>query len=525
MVAFVLSMLVSAGTAEACHGSFVIQKVETGQLAPDDTYVVRVSDDAGAVVTDVSVTAGESVTVPRVKRGTYFFEELDAPPGAQVVPTSATIDTDGQVVEVVVTNPYPGGRFTIEKIETGNAAPGGTYDFSIRGPVDFDATIAAGSTWDSGWVPLGTYTIEEIDAPAGATVVPDTVTLTGDGEQVAVVATNPFHRGAFEVTKVETGSAAPGGTYTFDVTGPESFEFTVVAGETWTSGALPLGEYTLTERDAPAGHTIEPNPVVLDEEVEFVSVTATNPFRDLRARLTIEKVVTGPEMPGHDFTIDVSGPVDFTVTLSAGERWTSEWLPLGTYTVTEVDPWEGHTIVPNPVVLDDDGEDMLVTVTNPWPAGKIAIEKVETGGTAPGGTYTFEVDGPESFTVDVAAGDTWTSDWLELGTYTITEVDAPAGHTITPNPVVLDEDEETVLVTAVNPYRDEHARLAIEKVVTGPDMPGHTFTMNVTGPLDFSVDVEAGDTWTSGWLPLGTYTVTEVDPFDGHTIVPNPVVL
>ena len=137
--------------------------------------------------------------------------------------------------------------------------------------------------------------------------------------------------------------------------------------------------------------------------------------------------------------------------MKAGETWVSGWLPLGTYTITEVDPFEGHTIVPNPVVLDEDGETVAVTVTNPWPAGKISIKKVETGNAPPNGTYTFTIVGPESLTVDVRAGDTWTSDWLELGTYTITELNGPGGHTIVPNPVVLSVDGATVLVTVTNP--------------------------------------------------------------------------
>lgn len=451
IVVFLLTLLVSPGTAEACHGSIIIRKVETGQLAPGDDHRIVMTDEAGDVVADVLVGANSSVQIDDVGHGRYFFSEPGAPNGATIVPDSVMIDTDGQLVEVVATNPYPGGRFTIEKVEVGNAAPGGTYRFLVRGPVDLDVSIDAGSSWSSGWVPLGTYTIEEVDAPPGASIVPDVVVLDADGQEVSVVAENPYRGGVFEVTKVETGRAAPGGSYTFDVTGPQNFEFSVAAGETWTSGVLPFGTYTLTERDAPTGHTIVPNPVTIDDEVEVVSVTATNPYRDLQGRLSIRKVVTGPEMPGHQFTIDVTGPVDFSAEVAAGETWTSEWLPLGTYTVSEVDPFEGHTIVPNPVVLDEDGETVLVTVTNPWPAGKISIRKIETGNAQPNGTYTFTITGPENLTVDVRAGETWTSEWLELGTYTITEANGPPGHTIVPNPVVLDEDGETILVTVTNP--------------------------------------------------------------------------
>ena len=134
---------------------------------------------------------------------------------------------------------------------------------------------------------------------------------------------------------------------------------------------------------------------------------------------------------------------------------------------------------------------VLVTATNPYPAGKLAIHKVETGNLAPDGTYTFAVDGPGSndFQAEVQAGATWTSGWLPLGQYLVTEVGAPSGATISPNPAVLDEDGEVVTVLASNPYGG--GRLSIEKVETGSAAPGGTYTFLVAGPG--SSDVEATD--------------------------------
>ncbi len=80
------------------------------------------------------------------------------------------------------------------------------------------------------------------------------------------------------ISKVETGTSAPGGTYTFVVTGPQNFQVQVKAGETWTSGSLPLGTYTIVEENAPQGATIVPNPVTLTEDGQTVAVTATNPY-------------------------------------------------------------------------------------------------------------------------------------------------------------------------------------------------------------------------------------------------------
>ena len=257
----------------------------------------------------------------------------------------------------------------IRKVETGAAAPGGTYTILMTG-TDFqrEVTVTAGDAVRIPSVPPGTYTFSEVGAPSGATIVPEQITVTRRqyDQEILVVVTNPYLAGRLAIEKVETGDTAPGGTYTFDITGPVDLTATVTAGTTWTSDWLPLGTYTITERDAPEGATIEPNPVILDTDGTTVTVTATNPYRDHHARLAIEKVVAGGgSTPAGPWTIDITGPVDMTITLRTGETWTSEWLPLGTYTVTERDAPVGATISPNPVVLDTDGATVTVTVTNP----------------------------------------------------------------------------------------------------------------------------------------------------------------
>jgi len=464
LLGFITSLAVTS-TADACHGSVVIEKVETGQLAPGGTYDITISgttDSGQDYSTTVQVPHDQQVTIPRVPAGTYDVSEANASTGTVISPSSFTIETDRQEVFITVTNPFPGGKLAIEKVETGETAPGGPYTFNISGPGGYTNTVevSPGTPWTSGWLPLGSYTVTEVDPPAGHELTPNPAVIDEDGETVLVTATNPYpdRTGHITIEKVETGETAPGGSYEFTVDGPVSFTATVPAGGSYTSDPVPLGEYTITEVDAPAGHTIEPNPVTIDEDGETVLVTATNPYRDFHGKLAIEKGGDDGGNPNATFDFDVTGPVSFTATVQFGVEWTSGWLPLGTYTVTEVNAPDGHTIEPNPVTIDEDGETVLVVVTNPKvlgdeAAGRIAIRKVETGSSAPNGTYTFTITGPTiTVTAEVRAGATWTSGELPLDTYSIVEEFGPPGHTIVPNPVVLDEDGETVLVIATNDY-------------------------------------------------------------------------
>jgi uncharacterized surface anchored protein len=368
VAALVAAFFALGTTAGACDTQVVIHKTEVGAAAPGATYTFVMSGPDFR--REVQVTAGGSTTIPGVPPGTYSFEELGAPSGATIDPNPITIEWRryDQTVHVHATNPYLAGRMAITKVTTGDTAPDGAYTFDITGPTDLTATITAGTTWTSDWIPLGTYTITERDAPDGATITPNPVTIDTDGATVTVTATNPYrdHHGRIAITKVTTGDTAPDGAYTFDVTGPVSFTAQVATGETWTSDWIPLGTYTVTERDAPDGATITPNPVTIDTDGATVTVTATNPYRDAQAKLEIVKVlVGGATTPAGPWTIDVSGPVSFSAQVSTGETWTSAWLPIGTYTVTERNAPAGATIAPNPVVLDTDGQTVRIVVTNP----------------------------------------------------------------------------------------------------------------------------------------------------------------
>uniref|UniRef100_UPI002611FF24 prealbumin-like fold domain-containing protein n=1 Tax=Ilumatobacter sp. TaxID=1967498 RepID=UPI002611FF24 len=202
--------------------------------------------------------------------------------------------------------------------------------------------------------------------------------------------------------------------------------------------------------------TVIPDTVDLTEDGQTITITATNPYRDHRGKLAIEKIETGDTAPGNSYSFeirDTDNTVVDTLTVTAGTTAETGWLPLGTYTITELEAPDGATVIPDTVDLTEDGQTITITATNPYRdhRGKLAIEKIVSGDPDADGVYTMNVTGPKSFTVTVKAGDTWTSDWLPLGSYTVTEVDAPIGATIVPSPAVLRVDGATVTVVVTNP--------------------------------------------------------------------------
>ena len=361
-----------------------VTKQVVGERTPDPSteFTINLVGAAGAFDETFQLVDGETVGFDAVPPGTYVISEESS--GADTVTFLVDgVPTDTLEVpatgadrtwELVAVNDYVGARLSVEKQVVGNTPPppDTVFEFDLLSVAPTVVTsvsfgLLAGETWTSDVLPLGTYELVESNGPTGHTIVPNPIVLSERGTTVEVITENPYFNGFIEVTKTETGETAPGATYSFDVVGPIDFSFDLAADETWTSDALPYGTYTITEVGAPTGHTIVPNPVVLDAEgAETVQVLVTNPYRDLHGKLAIEKIETGDTAPDGVYTFDITGPVDLTATIAAGETWTSDWLPLGTYTITEVDGPVGHTIVPNPAVLDTDGATVLVRATNPF---------------------------------------------------------------------------------------------------------------------------------------------------------------
>ena len=261
----------------------------------------------------------------------------------------------------------------------------------------------------------------------------------------------------------------------------------------------------------------------------ITSLAVTSPAEACNGSVVIEKVETGQLAPGGTYDITIGGTTDSgqdydtTVQVPHDQQVTIPTVPAGTYDVREANAQPGTVISPSSFTIENDQQEVLITVTNPFPGGKLAIEKIETGATAPSGPYTFTIAGPGGYTdtVDVSPGAPWTSGWLPLGSYTVTEVDPPDGHRVTPNPAVIDADGETVVVTAINPYRDFQGQPRDREGRDGRDGSRRVVQFTVDGPVSFTATVPAGGSFTSDPLPLGPYTIVEVDAPAGHTIAPN----
>lgn len=314
-------------------------------------------DDAGATTLPFTLEAGATWTAPadRIPVGaTCVLTETDDFSADHVVITgsnvvdngdgSATITPGVDPAEVQVTNGFDAGTLTVQKVVTGDGADRyGTGSFTFAATcayqgqtlLDEEFALRGGDTRTFGVFPAGTScAVEELTTggatstaldPENGTVVIASPEEEGGISNVSVTATNEFDLASFDVVKKREGNLLNPGA-----AGP----FTVVAGCTYDVDGVE------TEIDVPGGAERQ--------------LTADGNF-----------TVTYSDLP-------VGATCDVTETEDG-------FADSSTVTVDDGDPVDGKT---GRVVLGDSENVSVVTITNTFTAGQIAITKHLSGNAA-----------------------------------------------------------------------------------------------------------------------------------------------
>ena len=544
-------------TNDKKYGKLILRKELAGlNLNSADSsreYTFNITGPNGYSKTGVKVVAGTDTVLEKLDYGEYTITETGLPAGfsSSIDKPTATIGSgDANTVIVTATNTKLHGTLTVDKVVTGpnvtDADKAFNYSFKVVGsaPATTEWTVTASNSVDGKLnLPYGDYTIQEINVPAGfsASLDKTSFTIGPNSVNIKVTATNTKQSGKLTVNKTVLGAFATDAdkdyAFSFKVVGPApaTTEWMLSASHNQDGTlTLPYGDYTIQEINVPAGFSgsLDKTSFTIGGETVNVTVTATN--TKLHGTLTVDKVVTGPNVTDADkafsYSFKVVGPAPATSewTVSATDATDGILnLPYGDYTIQEINVPAGFnaSLDKTSFTIGGNTVNITVTATNTKQQGKLTVNKIVDGFNVTederARSYEFKVVGPAPATTEWTVSATDAADGelnLPYGDYTIQEINVPDGFTASLDTTSFTIGGETVNITVTATNTKHSRRVTIDKVVTGFNLSdeekAQEYEFKIVGPAPATTEwiIQSTD-GTSGYLdlPLGSYTVEELN--------------
>ena len=569
-------------------GSLTLTKLGYGS-SPLAGASFALYDSNGEVVRSGSTGEDGSLSFTGLSYGSYTLIETAAPEGYVISPElAAGIDVSISSVQselsLTFTNQTQKGSIEVIKADAGSQAVLAGAQFGLYSDENAETLLSIGFTDNSGKCSFtnlekGIYYIKEISAPAGYQLNTDIIKVEvgirdeeSDTEPVwirSVQVTDSKRLYNLTVKKTDESGQRP----------LAGAEFLLSGGgitQTAVSGAdgiavftnLPFGEYTITETKAPEGYALAAAiTVVIDgsntpAEYSVGQSVDGGTVKDEHTRLTVYKVDDkdgSKGLAGTGFKIysgeqyvqaaGSDGSYRFTGFAESSDQGTIfvtgtggtfllEYLPLGNYTLVEVQAPEGYVISQEETGFSIKNALESVTVGNTQIRARLHLIKTDEFGkllpgvgftlsTAAGyvqadgqnGSYTYTGTGEMPVVLYTGADGSLTVDGLLWGVYTLDEAadTTPAGllpKTGIQFTVTETEHGKTVSIDVENPR--ELGRFSFEKLdANGEALSGAVFKLELISGNEYSLsDVMYAVSDKNGRvsfenIPYGVYKLTE----------------
>ncbi|MBK5449187.1 choice-of-anchor A family protein [Bacillus sp. TH22] len=526
-------------------GNLQIKKVD----ANDENIVLKdakfdVIDKDNNVVATVTTNEKGIAEVKDLPLGDYFVKEISAPEGYIKVDTPVKVTINGtNVIEIVMKNTkkVENGQFKLLKkdSESGQLLPGAKFDV-----IDKDGNVVETIITDgkgaalSKQLPVGTYTLKEVEAPKGYELSSSSVrvdvaankTVTVDvlNKKIAEKAT-----GQFEIVKVDANDKTKLlSDAEFEVYKDGEKVDTLRTDKTGKviSTKLEPGKYTLKETKAPQGYKLLKEEIEVVVEANKVVQVQVENAKELGSLQVIKKdAESGKVLEGAEFRLknENGQVVGEAKTTNKDGVVTFENLVPGKYTLEETKAPEGYKAVELKVEVNVVANEVVKQeVMNEKVLGQFEIVKVDANDKTKllsDAEFTVYKDGKKVAELKTDESGKAMLPKLPLGEYTVKEMKAPAGYKISNKEwkVTIQNEKEVVKVEAENEKllgslqiiktddKDQAERLA-GAVFTLKDAKGNVVKEKITTDKSGTVKVE-------GLVP-GEYTLEETKAPEGYEL-------
>ncbi|TCW58210.1 LPXTG-motif cell wall-anchored protein/choice-of-anchor A domain-containing protein [Bacillus thuringiensis] len=360
----------------------------------------------GELITDEK---GEAIS-KELPIGNYTLVETEAPKGYELLKDKIAVKIEKDaVVEIKIGNkklPDPMGKMKLVKVDTGDKnkkLAGAKFHIEDSNKKVVGELITDGQGEAiSKELPIGNYTLVEIEAPKGYELLKDKIAVKIEKDTVVEIKIGnkklPDPMGKMKLIKVDTSDKnkkLAGAKFHIEDSNKK------VVGELITDGQgeaiskeLPIGNYTLVEVEAPQGYELLKDKIAIKIEKDtVVEIKIGNKkLPDPTGQFEIEKVDDKDinlKLKGAIFQVlDKEGKEVTRLTTDEKGKGISNQLVLGKYTIKEIKAPNGYMLLRDPIEIE---------ITEAVRTQKLTVKNVKNNWVIPNtggsGTISFYVIG------------------------------------------------------------------------------------------------------------------------------------
>ncbi|PEU02342.1 MSCRAMM family protein [Bacillus cereus] len=306
---------------------------------------------------------------------------------------------------------------------------------------------------------------------------------------------------------------------------------------------LPIGNYTLVEKEAPKGYELSKDKIAVkvEKDAEVEIKIGNKKLPDPMEKMKLVKVDISDKnkkLAGAKFKIeDLNGKiVGELVTNEEGEAISKD-LPIGNYTLVEVEAPKGYELLKDKITvkIEKDAE-VEIKIGNkklPDPMGKMKLVKVDISDKNKKlAGAKFHIEDAKGKVVGELITDEkgeMISKDLPIGNYTLVEIEAPKGYELLKDKIAVKIEKDTVVEIKIENKKlpDPTGQFEIEKVDDKDSelkLKGAVFQVLDKEGKELSrlITDEKGKV-ISNQLAIGKYTIKEIKAPNGYMLLRDPI--
>ncbi|PET37626.1 hypothetical protein CN520_25590 [Bacillus cereus] len=306
---------------------------------------------------------------------------------------------------------------------------------------------------------------------------------------------------------------------------------------------LPIGNYTLVEKEAPKGYELSKDKIAVkvEKDAEVEIKIGNKKLPDPMGKMKLVKVDISDKnkkLAGAKFKIeDLNGKIVGELVTNEEGEVISKDLPIGNYTLVEVEAPKGYELSKDKIAVkvekDAEVEIKIGNKKLPDPMGKMKLVKVDISDKNKKlAGAKFHIEDAKGKVVGELITDEkgeMISKDLPIGNYTLVEIEAPKGYELLKDKIAVKIEKDTVVEIKIENKKlpDPTGQFEIEKVDDKDSelkLKGAVFQVLDKEGKELSrlITDEKGKV-ISNQLAIGKYTIKEIKAPNGYMLLRDPI--